>query len=120
LHLGAGAVLSDILPTGFEVGVLNGNVRPGDVVAVVAVNSDTEDPLEAVRGLSDGLGADVAIEAVGIPRDLRALHQPGAARAAGSPTSASTSSGWCLGIRYSGCLTRRMPNGQDQGSGETH
>ena len=27
--------LSDILPTGFEVGVLNGNVRPGDVVAVV-------------------------------------------------------------------------------------
>jgi alcohol dehydrogenase len=27
--------LSDILPTGFEVGVLNGKVRPGDVVAVV-------------------------------------------------------------------------------------
>ena len=27
--------LSDILPTGSEVGVLNGNVRPGDVVAVV-------------------------------------------------------------------------------------
>src|SRR5918996_1611399 len=27
--------LSDILPTGFEVGVLNGNVRPGDVVVVV-------------------------------------------------------------------------------------
>jgi len=27
--------LSDILPTGFEVGVLNGRVRPGDVVAVV-------------------------------------------------------------------------------------
>ena len=27
--------LSDILPTGFEVGVQNGNVRPGDVVAVV-------------------------------------------------------------------------------------
>jgi alcohol dehydrogenase len=101
--------LSDILPTGFEVGVLNGNVRPGDVVAVVgagpvglaammtarlygpsrivaidkadsrlekarsefgadvAVNSDAEDPLAVIRGLSDGLGADVAIEAVGIP-----------------------------------------------------
>src|SRR6266516_6257223 len=101
--------LSDILPTGFEVGVLNGNVQPGDVVAVVGagpvglaammtarlyghstvvavdkadsrlekarsqfgadvtVNSDAEDPLEVVRGLSDGLGADVAIEAVGIP-----------------------------------------------------
>ena len=28
-------MLSDILPTGYEVGVLNGGVRPGDVVAVV-------------------------------------------------------------------------------------
>ena len=28
-------MLADILPTGYEVGVLNGNVRPGDVVAVV-------------------------------------------------------------------------------------
>jgi threonine dehydrogenase-like Zn-dependent dehydrogenase len=102
--------LSDILPTGFEVGVLNGNVRPGDVVAVVGagpvglaammtarlygpstvvaidkadsrlekarsqfgadvtVNSDADDPLEVVKGLSNGLGADVAIEAVGIPQ----------------------------------------------------
>jgi len=28
-------MLSDILPTGFEVGVLNGNVQPGDTVAIV-------------------------------------------------------------------------------------
>jgi alcohol dehydrogenase len=28
-------MLSDILPTAYEVGVLNGGVRPGDVVAVV-------------------------------------------------------------------------------------
>jgi alcohol dehydrogenase len=28
-------MLADILPTGYEVGVLNGNVRPGDIVAVV-------------------------------------------------------------------------------------
>jgi alcohol dehydrogenase len=28
-------MLADILPTGYEVGVLNGQVRPGDVVAVV-------------------------------------------------------------------------------------
>src|SRR3954467_8121035 len=28
-------MLADILPTGYEVGVLNGAVRPGDVVAVV-------------------------------------------------------------------------------------
>jgi alcohol dehydrogenase len=102
--------LSDILPTGFEVGVLNGNVRPGDVVAVVGagpvglaammtarlygpsrvvaidkadsrlekarsqfgadvtVNPDADDPTEVVMGLTDGLGADVAIEAVGIPQ----------------------------------------------------
>jgi alcohol dehydrogenase len=101
--------LSDILPTGFEVGVRNGNVRPGDVVAVVGagpvglaatmtarlygpstvvaidkadsrlekardqfgadvtVNSDAEDPAERIRELTGGLGADVAIEAVGVP-----------------------------------------------------
>ncbi|PAU94448.1 alcohol dehydrogenase [Aliifodinibius salipaludis] len=28
-------MLSDILPTGFEVGVLNGKVKPGDVIAIV-------------------------------------------------------------------------------------
>jgi alcohol dehydrogenase len=28
-------MLADILPTGYEVGVLNGTVRPGDVVAIV-------------------------------------------------------------------------------------
>ena len=28
-------MLADILPTGYEVGVLNGGVQPGDVVAVV-------------------------------------------------------------------------------------
>jgi alcohol dehydrogenase len=101
--------LSDILPTGFEVGVLNGQVRPGDVVAVVGagpvglaammtarlygpsrivaidkadsrlekarfqfgadvtVNGDAEDPIEVVKGLTGGLGADVAVEAVGVP-----------------------------------------------------
>ena len=28
-------MLADILPTGYEVGVLNGQVRPADVVAIV-------------------------------------------------------------------------------------
>ncbi len=101
-------MLADILPTGYEVGVLNGHVRPGDVVAVVGagpiglsaiigsrlyspatviaidladsrldaaktcgaditINNGREDPLEIIRALTDGLGADVAIEAVGIP-----------------------------------------------------
>lgn len=31
----AGIMLSDILPTGFEIGIRNGEVQPGDVVAVV-------------------------------------------------------------------------------------
>jgi alcohol dehydrogenase len=114
-------MLADILPTGYEVGVLNGGVRPGDVVAVVGsgpvglsaimgarlfspshvvaidlaesrlhaakqfgadvtVNSTSEDPLEVVRSLTDGLGADVAIEAVGVPASFElavALARPG-------------------------------------------
>ena len=101
-------MLADILPTGYEVGVLNGGVRPGDVVAVVGagpiglsaiagarlfspshivaidkadsrleaakqfgadvvINNGREDPIAAVQALTDGLGADVAIEAVGVP-----------------------------------------------------
>jgi alcohol dehydrogenase len=111
--------LSDILPTGYEVGVLNGGVRPGDVVAIVGcgpiglsalvsaslftpatvVAIDTapsrrdlalefgadlvmapDGALEAVRDLTDGLGADVAIEAVGVPSTFElctALVRPG-------------------------------------------
>src|ERR1017187_745816 len=101
-------MLADILPTSYEVGVLNGHVAPGDVVAIVGagpiglsaimtarlfspahivaidladtrleaarrfgadvvINSLREDPLKVVQGLTDGLGADVAIEAVGVP-----------------------------------------------------
>ncbi|MCX5066036.1 zinc-dependent alcohol dehydrogenase family protein [Micromonospora lupini] len=101
-------MLADILPTGYEVGVLNGQVRPGDVVAVVGagpiglsaisgaklfspslvvaidqassrleaakqfgadvvINNAEHDPIAAVRDLTGGLGADVAIEAVGLP-----------------------------------------------------
>jgi alcohol dehydrogenase len=101
-------MLADILPTGYEVGVLNGRVQPGDVVAVVGagpvglsaisgarlfspslviaidvaparleaakqfgadvmVNNAEQDPITAVRELTAGLGADVAIEAVGVP-----------------------------------------------------
>jgi alcohol dehydrogenase len=101
-------VLADILPTAYEVGVLNGHVQPGDTVAVVGagpiglsamlgaqlyspshivaidladarlgaakrfgadvvVNNGRDDPIAIVRELADGLGADVAIEAVGVP-----------------------------------------------------
>jgi alcohol dehydrogenase len=100
--------LADILPTSFEVGVLNGGVEPGDTVAIVgagpiglaailtaklytpgrivaidlaearlekalelgadvAIESGTEDAVARVMELTGGLGADVAIEAVGVP-----------------------------------------------------
>jgi alcohol dehydrogenase len=101
-------MLADIMPTGYEVGVLNGGVQPGDVVAVVGagpiglsammgarlfspahvvaidladsrleaakqfgadvtVNNGREDPVAVIAELTDGLGADVAVEAVGVP-----------------------------------------------------
>jgi alcohol dehydrogenase len=100
-------MLADILPTGYEVGVLNGAVRPGDTVAIVGAGpiglatmlgaklftpshvvaidlapsrldaakqfgadiliSNDEDAVDRVMGLTDGLGVDVAIEAVGVP-----------------------------------------------------
>src|SRR5215207_4431044 len=78
--------LADILPTGFEVGVLNGGVKPGDTVVVVGVdldnsrlerarefgadvtiNNSSENVVERVQEMTDGLGADVVMEAVGVP-----------------------------------------------------
>jgi alcohol dehydrogenase len=100
--------LADILPTGFEIGVLNGTVEPGDTVAVVGagpvglaaimtaklygpgriiaidladsrlerarefgadetINNSSENAVERVMEVTDGLGADVVMEAVGVP-----------------------------------------------------
>jgi alcohol dehydrogenase len=114
-------MMADILPTSFEVGILNGDVSPGDTVAIVGagpiglaaimtarlyspshvvaidladsrleaakqfgadviVNNGAEDPMAVVRELTDGLGADVAIEAVGVPEAFElcaALVRPG-------------------------------------------
>ena len=114
-------MLADILPTSYEVGVLNGRVQPGDTVAVVGagpiglsailgaqlfspshivaidpadtrleaakrfgadatVNNGSDDALSVVQGLTDGLGADVAIEAVGVPESFElctTLVRPG-------------------------------------------
>jgi alcohol dehydrogenase len=111
--------LSDILPTGYEVGVLNGKVQPGDVVAVVGagpiglsvikvaglfspatvvaieptqarrdwalqfgadVAVTTDEAKSVIDSLTDGLGADVAVEAVGVPEAFElctALIRPG-------------------------------------------
>ncbi|MFI5837639.1 zinc-dependent alcohol dehydrogenase family protein [Micromonospora sp. NPDC051300] len=116
----AAVLLADILPTSYEVGVLNGGVRPGDTVVVVGAGpiglaaiqtarlfSPThviavdkarsrldaakrfgadltvladDDPLDAVRSVTGGLGADVAIEAVGVPASFElctTLVRPG-------------------------------------------
>ena len=100
--------LADILPTSYEVGVLNGTVSPGDTVAIVGagpiglaailtaklftpgriiaidladsrlegakrfgadivINNGREDAKAIVLELTDGLGADVSFEAVGMP-----------------------------------------------------
>ncbi|MBM7276502.1 zinc-dependent alcohol dehydrogenase family protein [Gordonia rubripertincta] len=107
-----GVVLSDILPTGHEIGIRYGNVKPGDVVAVVGagpvglatiatsglygpsrviaididpnrieqakafgatdgVVSSDADWKDQVLAMTDGLGVDVAIEAVGIPQTFQ-------------------------------------------------
>jgi alcohol dehydrogenase len=100
-------MLADILPTAYEVGVVNGGVRPGDTVAIVGagpiglsailgaklfspahviaidladarldaakqfgadvtINPSRENAVAHVMNLTDELGADVAIEAVGV------------------------------------------------------
>ncbi|HXW45037.1 MAG TPA: alcohol dehydrogenase catalytic domain-containing protein [Streptosporangiaceae bacterium] len=114
-------MLADIMPTGYEVGVLKAGVRPGDVVAVIGAgpvglaaiigarlfspshivaidvaarrlhaakvfgadvtvsNCDSE-ALHVVQSLTDGLGADVTIEAVGKPETFElavSLARPG-------------------------------------------
>jgi alcohol dehydrogenase len=103
----AAAMIADILPTSYEVGVLNGQVRPGDTVAIVGAGpiglaailtarlyspahivaidkaatrlaaarqfgaditvEPDGNPLEVIQAITDGLGADVVIEAVGLP-----------------------------------------------------
>jgi len=116
----AAVLLADILPTSYEVGVLNGRVHPGDTVAIVGAGpiglaavltarlyspshivvidkAETGleaaklfgaditvrpdgDPLEVIRAVTGGLGADVVIEAVGVPETFElcaTLVRPG-------------------------------------------
>ena len=114
-------MLSDILPTGFECGVLNGCVKPGDTIGIVGagpiglaalltaqfyspgaiiaidvddnrlqvaqrfgattlINSSDGKAVERVMQLTDNIGVDVAIEAVGIPATFdicQAIVAPG-------------------------------------------
>lgn len=114
-------MLSDILPTGFECGVLNGKVQPGCTVAIVGagpiglaalltaqfyspaqiimidpdrnrlevarrfgatacLDGRSADAVFEVMTLTDGVGADCVIEAVGVPATFElctALVAPG-------------------------------------------
>lgn len=57
-------VITDSLDTddtSYEVGVHNGRVEPGDVVAIIVINSRTTDVRQAVAVLTDGLCADAAM-----------------------------------------------------------
>ena len=113
--------LADILPTAFEVGVMNGGIQPGDTVAVVGagpiglatimtaklftpgriiaidladarlekatefgadvtINNTSEDAVARIMELTEGLGVDVAVEAVGVPETFElcaAIVRPG-------------------------------------------
>jgi alcohol dehydrogenase len=143
----AAVMLSDILPTGFEIGVRYGGVKPGDVVAVVgagpvglaammtaglygaarvialdldpnrlaqaaafgatdAVNSADDDWAEQVMAMTDGLGVDVAIEAVGLPGTFQActkIVRPGGAIANagvhGAPVELALQDLWIMDVQ---------------------
>jgi alcohol dehydrogenase len=80
-------MLADILPTGYEVGVLNGRVRPGDVVAVVGAGPVGLSAIAGARLFSPSLV--VAIDMASARLDSAKLFGADAS----SPTaSASTSS----------------------------
>ena len=76
-------MLSDILPTGYEIGVLKGKVKPGCTVAIVGagpvglaalLTAQFYSPSKIImidlddNRLETARGVDVAIEAVGIPQ----------------------------------------------------
>ena len=112
----AAVMLSDIFPTGFEIGVLAGKVKPGDNIVIVGsgpiglaalltaqfynpariimldsddnrlkiaqklgatdvVNILSENVLERVMMVTDNIGADVVMEAVGTPESFLTCQQ---------------------------------------------
>ena len=73
-------MLADILPTGYEVGVLNGQVQPGDVVAVVGAG-----PI----GLSAISGARLFSPSLIVAIDM-AAGAGSTRRSSSAPTSSST------------------------------
>ena len=109
-------MLSDIFPTGFEIGVLSGNVKPGNTIAIIGagpvgmaalltaqlyspahiimvdndayrlkmaqtlgathiINGKTENTIERLLAITNQVGVDVAIEAVGVPATFDLCQQ---------------------------------------------
>lgn len=109
-------MLSDIFPTGFECGVLNGKIQPGQTVAIVGagpiglatlltaqlyspaeimlidmdehrlnvakqlgatriLNIQRDNVIASVMELTEGIGVDTAIEAVGIPQTFELCEE---------------------------------------------
>jgi alcohol dehydrogenase len=139
--------LADILPTSYEVGVLNGGITPGDTVAIVGagpiglaaimtsklytpgriisidlaaprrakaeafgadvtIDPSKEDAIARVLELTDGLGANVAIEAVGVPETFELcteLVRPGGTVANvgvhGKPATLHLEKLWIKGVK---------------------
>lgn len=56
-------LLADIVPTGYEVGVLNGQVRPGDTVAVIGAGPVGPAAMATARlDAANWFGADVVVD----------------------------------------------------------
>lgn len=109
-------MLSDILPTGFECGVLNGQVQPGETVAIVGsgpiglaalltaqfyspgkiimidtdagrlevalkfgashtINASYTNVADKINSITNGIGVDTVIEAVGIPQTFELCQE---------------------------------------------
>jgi alcohol dehydrogenase len=70
------AMLSDILPTGFECGVLNGRVQPGDAVAIVGAGPVGLATLLTAQFYSPALIVVVDVDAnrLAVARTLGATH----------------------------------------------
>ena len=145
-------MLSDILPTAYEVGVIAGDVQPGDTVAIVGagpvglaaimtaklltpgrivaidladarlkhaaefgadvtINNGREDAVARILELTDGQGADVAIEAVGVPATFELcaeLIRPGGRVANvgvhGHPVTLHLETLWIRGVTITAAL----------------
>ena len=100
-------MLADILPTAYEVGVLNGHVQPGDTVAVVGAGTDRPVRHHRCASCSPRAGSSPST-----------WPTPGSRRPSGSgPTSRSTTSGRTRWPSSGGSPTGSAPTWPSRRSG---